>query len=405
VTLTWRNDAVHDEPGVRRTSSATTKAYEHLESVDAACLHREDRSALSSKEEPISEPPLESSALLDWPEVRERCDWTGLLVGNGASVAFWNDFRYDSIFERAQAPSLDHRLNDDDRSIFDAFNTTNFEQVLAALKTSRTVLGVLGRDADFIRERYESIQSALFDAVHSVHVSWGTSLTFERKLRLIRDEIVTYRWIYSLNYDLILYWAVMSRHGGRGVIDFFWNDDLSFDPGHVEPFEWAEDWSRIVWLHGRIHLRRHLDGTTFKTRASPETARNLLDKFKTSYTSNKTPLLVSEGTAEDKYRAITRSSYLEFGLRSLATHEGGLVIFGSSLRAEDQHLVRAVDEQPVTNLAFSMRPEGKSSTVRQRKAELRAKFPSSNLYFFDSTTHPLGAAEVRVRRNLFGRIV
>ncbi len=355
--------------------------------------------------QPTSEPSIENAELLDWADVKDLLDWGGILIGNGASIAFWDEFGYDSIFERAKAQRLEHHLDDDDEDIFDAFNTTNFEQVLAALKTSRTVVGVLGRDTDFIKARYDSIQSALFDAIHSVHVPWGTTLTFEKKLRAIRDELVQYRWVYSLNYDLILYWAVTSRRRGSGIVDFFWRSDLSFDPSDVEPLEWASDWTRIVWLHGGIHLRRHINGTVYKERASPETASNLLEKFKSSYTGQTTPLLVSEGTAEDKYRAITRSSYLEFGLRSLAGHEGGLVVFGSSLRSEDQHLVRAINEQPVADIAFSLRPSSKSSTIRQRKAELRAQFPSSNLYFFDSSTHPLGAAEIKVKRSkLLGKI-
>jgi Domain of unknown function (DUF4917) len=344
---------------------------------------------------------VENASLLSWPDVREKVDWTGILVGNGASIVFWDQFGYDSIFERAQSASLAHHLDADDESIFDAFSTTNFEQVLAALKTSRVILGVLGHDAAFIKTRYDSIQSALFDAIHSAHIPWGTTSAFEQKLQRIRDELGTYTWVYSLNYDLILYWAVMSRNRGRGFLDFFWHSDLSFDPGDVEPLDWASDWIRIVWLHGGIHLRRHIDGTVFKESA---TQRSLLDKFKTSYSGRKIPLLVSEGTAEDKYRAITRTSYLDFALRSFATHEGGLAVFGSSLRTEDQHLVRAINEQPIANLAFSIRPSNKASTIRQRKAELRAQFPSSNLYFFDASTHPLGADDLRVkRRKLFGR--
>jgi hypothetical protein len=360
---------------------------------------------MSSSAEPQSEPSVENSNLLDWPTLKERTDWTGLLVGNGASIAVWEQFAYDSIFERAQSSIVDHPLEAEDKDIFDAFDTTNFEQVLAALKTSSLVLGVLGRDADFLRARYESVQNALFEAIHSVHVGWGASLDFEKKLRRIRDELVNYEWVYSLNYDLILYWAVMSRDRGAGIADFFWRSDLSFNPSDVVPKDWASDWTRIVWLHGGIHLRRHIaDGTTFKARPSAESFESLLDKFKTSYSGQITPLLVSEGTAEDKYRSIMRSAYLEFALRSLSEHEGGLVVFGSSLRSEDEHLVRAINAQPIPDLAFSIRASNDAATIRTRKAELRAQFPKSNLYFYDSATHPLGDSDLRVkRRKLFGR--
>lgn len=132
--------------------------------------------------------------------------------------------------------------------------------------------------------------------------------------------------------------------------------------------------------------------------------RNLLDKFATSYAGDRTPLLVSEGTAEDKYRAITRSSYLEFGLGSLAEHDGGLVIFGCALRSEDAHLVRAINEQPIQELAISIRPSSSQTTIVQRKAELRAQFPSSDLYFFDSESYPLGQPSLRVKRLRLARL-
>lgn len=355
------------------------------------------------QETPLSEPSVENAKLLDWPTAKERADWTGLLVGNGASIVIWEQFAYDSIFERAQSNIIDHPLEDEDRDIFEAFDTTNFEQVLAALKISSLVLGVLGRDASFLRTRYESVQTALFEAIHSVHVAWGTSLNFEKRLNSIRDELVNYEWVYSLNYDLILYWAVMSRYQGRGIGDFFWHSDKSFDPADTELADWANDWTKIVWLHGGIHLRRHIDGTNYK---ATQSSGSLLDQFKTSYSSQRTPLLVSEGTAEDKYRAITRSAYLEFGLRSLGEHDGGLVVFGSSLRSEDEHLVRAINAQPIPDLAFSIRASNDASTIRKRKAELRAQFPKSNLYFFDSATHPLGDPNLRVkRRKLFGKVL
>src|SRR5581483_6078591 len=93
------------------------------------------------------------------------------------------------------------------------------------------------------------------------------------------------------------------------------------NPGNTVPMDYAQDWPRVVWIHGGIHLRRHIDGTVFKETA--DDGANLLEKFKTPSAGDAAPLLVSEGTAEDKYRAITRSSYLEFALRSLNEHRGG----------------------------------------------------------------------------------
>jgi hypothetical protein len=238
-----------------------------------------------------------------------------------------------------------------------------------------------------------------------VHVPWGTGRRFEEKLQSIRVVLRRFEWVYSLNYDLILYWAAMSEEGGTGIVDFFWHPDLSFDPADTELPNWVpDDSTRLVWLHGGIHLRRRLDGTTFKARSSAGSVGSLLDQFGSSYAGEATPLLVSEGTAEDKYRAITRSSYLEFGLRSLTQHADGLIIFGSSLRLEDAHFIRAINDQPGRAVAVSIRPMDEADIV-QRKAELRTAFPTSDLYFFESETCPLGDSAIRVstRFSIFHR--
>lgn len=300
---------------------------------------------------PEAWPAIESPELFDWDDARERGEWTGILIGNGSSMAFWDDFGYDSLYEQARAASPSYSLTPEDLSLFEVLKTKNFENVLAAVKTGRTVLQALSRDAEFLAGRYDSVQGALFEAVHAVHVPWGTTSAFEEKLSRIRNELVSYRWVYSLNYDLIIYWALMTQPGARGSVDFFWHGDLTFDPSDTLPPAGRTNDTRVLYLHGRIHLRRHVGGSTFKARAGEQ---NLLDQFSTTYAGDITPLLVSEGDPDDKFAAILRSDYLEFGYRSLGGHEGHLVIFGCSLRDEDAHLRRAINEQPIPKLAVSL---------------------------------------------------
>jgi hypothetical protein len=77
-----------------------------------------------------------------------------------------------------------------------------------------------------------------------------------------------------------------------------------------------------------------------------------------------------------------------------------MIIFGSSLRAEDAHLVRAINEQAARALGISVRPVEASSII-QRKAELRSAFPTSDLFFFDSESCPLGDPSMRVNPHRF----
>lgn len=40
--------------------------------------------------------------LEDWSALRAAVDFSGILIGNGASRTIWEDFAYDSLFENAR---------------------------------------------------------------------------------------------------------------------------------------------------------------------------------------------------------------------------------------------------------------------------------------------------------------
>jgi hypothetical protein len=289
---------------------------------------------------PTYTPSLDTDDLADWRNVvQQELRWDGLLVGNGASMAVWNRFAYPSLYDRARSHEIGDPLDDADTALFDALETTNFELVLAALKTTGRVADVLGQDSSLYRARYEHIQRALFQAVASVHVDWA-SVDGERLLS-VRRALGAYRSVFSTNYDLLVYWAIMHDGGpaGDGFKDFFWSgaDLHEFDAANTEV--WGNP-TLVYYLHGGIHLRTTTSGGTHKR--VPE-GHALLADFETSYESNEIPLLVSEGTALDKLAAIRRSDYLSFAYGTFAEHRGGLVIFGQSLGDADQHIVDVIN--------------------------------------------------------------
>jgi hypothetical protein len=74
-----------------------------------------------------------------WNEVRARTEFTGILVGNGSSLAVWDGFAYDSLYNVALAVNPDHRLATEDVALFNSLGSRNFEHVLAAIATARRV--------------------------------------------------------------------------------------------------------------------------------------------------------------------------------------------------------------------------------------------------------------------------
>lgn len=322
--------------------------------------------------------------LKDWSELKNDIKCTGILIGNGASRAIWEEFGYPSLFEIARSPDIANPLTPKDVALFDSFGTRNFERVLASLATTMQVQTVLDRKSTEIAERYCRIQNALVQAVRSTHIPWMSVQS--STLETIRNEFLEYEYVYSTNYDLIAYWAVM-HFEGDGFKDFFWSE--SFDLGNTEVWDNA---TKILYLHGGLHLYHTPSGGTLKRTATG--SENLLDLFGTSF-NGATPLFVVEGTSEDKLTSIFQSDYLTFTYFRVAHHEGPLVIFGHSLGNSDEHIVAAIRKSGVQDILVALLPDTPDEIIRQ-KAHFIQKLPQTRIRWFDATTHPLGGPDLFV---------
>lgn len=142
--------------------------------------------------------------------------------------------------------------------------------------------------------------------------------------------------------DLLVYWAAMCDQYPGKLPDYFWSSPLVFDPLNTEV--WGKE-TKLLFLHGGLHLLRLSDGQTLKRKAMP--GRNLLDLFGDSLPEDPdaVPLFVSEGAAEDKLAVIRSSDYLSFALTTFAETDEPLVVFGHSLSEQDQHLVDILQRQ------------------------------------------------------------
>lgn len=215
--------------------------------------------------------------LADWAQLRSEQDWSGLLVGNGFSQNIWRKFGYQSLFETASQDNGAH-LEASDISLFDQLGTRNFEMVLSALATSRSVSAALGQPYDQFQERENSIRDALIRAVHAVHIPWNAvpNETLDR----LSAELSRYASIYSTNYDLLIYWSIM--RDPDSFRDYFWG--RQFDIANTEI--WGKR-TKVHYLHGGLHLYRRPTGQTLKRHA--EAGQNLLDLFGSPFENGDAP--------------------------------------------------------------------------------------------------------------------
>jgi hypothetical protein len=205
-------------------------------------------------------------------------------------------------------------------------------------------------------------------------------------LRQIKEALLLYDWVYSTNYDLLVYWAVMVD-SPDGFKDFFWSE--RFDLTDTEIWDKV---TKVLYLHGALHLYRMTTGETLKRRAEE---RNLLEAFAAGDWRDALPLFIAEGSSEDKLRAIYGSDYLSFAFSRFSEHRGDLVVFGHRLSDTDKHLIDVMQTWSPKTIAISMRP-GDEDEIIERKARLKRRLRGHGLVFFDSTTHPLGLPELEV---------
>jgi hypothetical protein len=115
-------------------------------------------------------------------------------------------------------------------------------------------------------------QKALGAAVRDVHIALSDipDGTHETVREVLRD----YRWVFTTSYDLVLYWCAGYGDSFEGFADFFFcNGRLEFHPDNTVV---KSDRTRLVYLHGALHLLADENGLTRKRRSSDAT---LLEQF------------------------------------------------------------------------------------------------------------------------------
>lgn len=321
-------------------------------------------------------------SLLDWSEI-EGDGWRSILVGNGLSINISRYFNYGSLYEEAKPRRGVGGLTDEDRAVFEAFGTTNFEVVLGKLRDGITLAEVLARKQEPYRRRFRSVQEALGQAVRRVHVEWSD--VPDDTLAAIKAELRRYKAVFSTSYDLLIYWAIGHGENYGLFRDCFWANGCEFDP---EDCEIRSGGRPIYYMHGALHL---VVGGSGATRKLTKQHGRLLDQFGQSIDgdADARPLLITEASARDKLRAIEGNDYLAHAYDEFKEQEGPLVVFGHSLGAQDGHLVDAINANPDRPVAVSMVRKGRQR-LREQQAEIWGKLHAEEISFYDAATHPLG---------------
>ncbi len=257
-----------------------------------------------------------------------------LLLGNGFSVAlFPKIFSYGSLLEKADFSEIKKG-----RDLFLALETNDFESVVRRLNDSEKIMHLYANGIP-IKKQMESdankIKQILVDTIATRHPSNPDEIN-GRQYASCRKFLKNFQHIYTLNYDLLLYWTLMQE------IDDLLNKDDGFRSSAQElEVEWqSHNKTTIHYLHGALHL--YDAGTKILKYTWNRTGIPLIDQIKTALNAGRYPLIVSEGNSHGKQRKIIHNAYLHKCLRSLESIKGCLFIHGHSIDDNDTHIFQSI---------------------------------------------------------------
>jgi len=332
--------------------------------------------------------PMERIKIRSWGDLSGE-NWSSLILGNGASIAIHKEFAYTTLHGIAHKKGLIAST----ATVFAKLGTTDFEHVLLACWYAEHVNAALGAPSNAISAAYEEVRKALVEAVHSVHPVHADVATDLQRVGEFASKFPT---VVSLNYDLILYWAMLlfnSMHGS-------WFKDAFHDGEFQTNWEYlrrpnghAEGATLVFYPHGNLAIARDYLGTETKLAVGTGVAGDLLGTITQKWASGHyVPVFVSEGTTQQKIAAIRRSHYLTNVYEEVLPILGeGLVVYGWSFDERDQHVLDAIANSQPKQIAVSVftdQPDGDQQTYCHKVLKAVARsFSDVRVTFFDSLSH------------------
>jgi hypothetical protein len=293
-----------------------------------------------------------------------------VLLGNGFSRAFRDDiFAYNALFDRADFAQLSPSA----RKAFDVLGTSDFETVIRALRRGADLLHLYGADESAggqMKTDADGLREVLVKTIADNHPAQPNEISDEQ-YAACRAFLANFQRIYTLNYDLLLYWALMHDDA---------EPEVACDDGFRASEE--EDAEYVVWdpassnreqniyyVHGGLHL---FDAGTELTKYTwSRTGVRLIDQVRLALGDEHYPLFVAEGTSDEKLDRIRHHSYLGRIERSIVEIGGALFMYGVSCSDSDRHVLDWLSDGKIAHLYVGIFGDPTSAANMELKQRVR----------------------------------
>lgn len=314
--------------------------------------------------------------LLSYDEVLDltKNHTRNLLLGNGFSMAYdFNRFSFTNLLESAVKNNIIEE-HSEIYYIFKSLGTSDFENVIKLLESSSNVLSIYDSTSTEIIAKLKldakSLKNHLVDVVTNNHPENATKILEEEYLNCI-DFLKKFNRIFTLNYDLLLFWSLMKFNELEDKGTFTGDKDckLKISDGFGNSYEGTTDdyvifknndstfYQTIHYLHGALHIfdnKSEIIKNTYSRTEKSLRTQTLENLDKSIY-----PIFISEGTANQKKAKIIHNPYLNNSLKVMRTlgvmdkkfkEQNSLIIFGTMLKSNDEHIIQAIIESKIKNI-------------------------------------------------------
>ena len=188
-----------------------------------------------------------------------------LLLGNGFSMAYdAKIFSYNALSSFIEN-SEDELL----KQLFNSINTKNFEIIMQQLDIFISVAQAFNAEKeliDKIKQTSENLKNSLIDAVKAMHPEHVFKIPEEKNTScctFLEDYLINNGYVFSSNYDLLLYWVLM-RNTCKNAGDGFGREiENPLEDEYIPDYEaeyselrWGKnkDSQSVFYLHGALPL-------------------------------------------------------------------------------------------------------------------------------------------------------
>lgn len=277
-----------------------------------------------------------------------------LMLGNGFSIACRADiFHYASLYEQADFSQMPEAV-----AVFKALGTQDFEVAIRALESGAKLFPIYATESALgVRKMLEhaaALKEVLVSTIAGNHPPNPNSIEdgeFWACRRFLSHFLMDPKGghVFTLNYDLLLYWVLMHEDNpfGEEAVklkknDSFGNDE---DDPNADYVVWqgekAPHSANIHYLHGALHLFDA--GSELQKYTWIRSGEPLVDQARAAIAANKFPLFVSEGSSAKKKNKIRHNAYLYQCFKVMAANADVgthcFFLFGHSLANNDDHIL------------------------------------------------------------------